>query len=180
MAKKKLVFYGDSNKRNKSKKKPTVVVGTGGSENIWYSLKLQQEISSIILNQDLRCSIMQFEHVVNWGLLCSQWRFSEELLDIFSDRVHWGIVSSRRKLSEKIMDKHADKLNWMAISRNQHVKKDFIFRHFNELNIEILIERKLITVDDLDKREVELKEKRLEEKRDEEDITNRFDMMDME
>ncbi len=177
--KKKLVFYNDGAKK-KEKNKPTVVVGTGGSEDIWYSLKLQQEISSLIMNNDLRCSIMQFEYVIDWRTLCSQGKFSEELLDVFSDKVHWDTVSSRKKLSEKIMNKHADKLNWMAVSRNQNFGKEFIFEHFNELDIDTLIKRKLITVDDLDKREVELKEKKIEEKRDEEDIVNRFNIMEMD
>jgi hypothetical protein len=176
---KKLVFYNDGAKKKK-KKTPVVVVGTGDGEDIWYSRKLQQEISSNILNYGLKCSIMRFEFCADWNAISRRGTMSKEFIDVFADRIEWDYFAVSDKMTEKLMDKHADKVNWDIISRVKDLSKKFIIRHFNELNIDVLIQRKLITVDELDKIEEDLKQKKWDEARDAEDIANRFDMMDME
>ena len=156
-----------------------VLVGRSPSDQIPYSLTVQKSVSHYIMQYDLKCSIMQFPMRVDWHLLLSENKVSNEFMDIFANRINWSIACSRQKLSEALMDKHSKDMDWPIISVVQDFSKKFILKHIDDLSMDVIINNRfLITQEEVDeyKKEKKEKEKFLEGG---EDIDNRFDILDM-
>jgi hypothetical protein len=156
-----------------------VVVGRSPGDPIYYSVTVQKSVEHYIMQYDLKCSLVDFPMRVNWAVLLSENKVSNEFINAFHTRVNWSSVCRFQKLSEDIMNKHAHVLDWDMVSYYQKISKKFIAKHVDDLNIDVIVNKRfLITQEEIDDI---LKKKK--EKEDflsgGEEIEDRFDILDM-
>ena len=166
------------NNGKKKKKAPVVIVGEDMGTNVPYSLSVKQTMSFYIQKFNLKCSLSHFEYRVNWHELCAFHKMKEEFIKAFAHRVDWKIVSARQKLSSGFIKKFKDKVDWEMISKFQDLSKKFILRNLDKLHIDILIERGLISKEEIQKYKEEQNQKKIDKAKKAEDITTRFDIME--
>lgn len=162
------VIKNSGPKRKVATKRPQVIVGRHPKDPIPYSQAVQKQIQYFIQKYNLRCSIMQFEICASWRDLSREEFLSDAFRDAFADLLHWPTMCLAQTLSEECMEKHEKKLNWGAVSRRQNLSKPFILRHQKQLDIDVLVDRGLITKEEL------------AEMIDDDSVGSRFELMDFD
>ena len=96
------------------------------TDNMKYSKELIEEIESIIENEELSCSIDEFQDKVHWDWISYKQKLSEKFIEKFQDKVYWYRISYYQKLSEEFIEKFQNKVDWYAISYSQKLSDGFI------------------------------------------------------
>ena len=53
---------------------------------------------------------------LNWTLVSSQQKLSEEFIEEFADRLDWDLLTLTQDLSDEFKEKHKDKINWELVA----------------------------------------------------------------
>ena len=88
---------------------------------------------------------------IDWYCISIYQTLSEDFMREFKDNVHWAGISIYQKLSESFMREFRDKLDWYWMCRKQNLSYEFISEFRNRLEFDILVKRKLIDQDQIDK-----------------------------
>jgi len=62
---------------------------------------------------------------VDWVLISSYQRLSENFIREFQDKVYWPSISNKQKLSESFIREFQDKVYWPYISHKQKLSEEF-------------------------------------------------------
>jgi len=67
------------------------------------------------------------------------------------DKIDWDYISQHQKLSKSFIREFKNKVNWVFISAYQELSFEFISEFKDKLNLDKLLERNLITQEDIEK-----------------------------
>ena len=93
--------------------------------------KVKKEVEKLIKEEELNCSVEEFE-----------------------DKIDWKYISIYQILSEDFIKEFKDKVNWYCISCYQTLSEEFIYNMRNYINIDYCLRNNLITQEYIDKRKI--------------------------
>ena len=70
--------------------------------------------------------IRENKNIVNWNVISSWQKLSEDFIREFQNRVNWLCISKYQQLSEEIIKEFEHKLDWFYISMYQNLTEEFI------------------------------------------------------
>jgi hypothetical protein len=82
--------------------------------------KLIIEIKKIIKNNNLNCSVEEFQDKVGWNLISMCQKLSESFIREFQDKVNWDCISRYQKLSESFIREFQDKVYYEVQYKKHH------------------------------------------------------------
>jgi len=95
--------------------------------------------------------IREYKDKVNWVYISHYQQLSEDFIKEFKDKVEWRWISEFQQFSEDFIREFQDKIRWCDISRYQELSFKFISEFRNKLDLDKLLERKLITQENINK-----------------------------
>ena len=69
--------------------------------------------------------IREFQYRVNWDCISACQQLSEDFIREFKDRVYWYRISSCQKLSEDFIREFEDRVDWLYICKYQNLTEEF-------------------------------------------------------
>ena len=117
--------------------------------------ELKQEIQKIIKEQNLNCSIREFQNKVYWDGISVNQKLSEDFIREFQNKVYWDGISEYQKLSEDFIREFQNKVDWYRISEYQKLSEDFIREFQNKVDWDWISEYQKLSEDFI--REFDLK-----------------------
>ena len=78
--------------------------------------------------------IRENKNIVNWNVISSWQKLSEEFIREFQYRVNWDCISACQQLSEDFIREFEDKVEWISISIDQKLSENFIREFENRVD----------------------------------------------